>query len=1197
MDNDRARQREIRDLLNNFREDGTIDYNESDLDLGVAYKDPSCEWSTLFRVRVSVGPYNDCYPDGYKIFNIGSKKDLNGLKKYLASLRDAAGKRYSTCPRAEAVLEKLKDFQKSTAVYVFKKLYEEDHRRFLIADEVGLGKTLVARGIIAQAVQSLWGKTELDGKTPLRIDIVYICSNTSIARQNINKLTIPGITGHVEPTRITMLAKGVTQLNPRLNFIALTPGTSFDVASGTGWVKERALLYVLLKRVWGLRECDRNTNFFRDGASSERFDSEVQDVLVNSDKSLNKEIIEHFQNILAGGGSSLENEYYGMINAFGKHNYKRCSIDKRKKRREFIARLRKLLASASISVLKPDLVILDEFQRFRDILGDPNEEGISDALADIRELAHHLFNQKTAKILLLSATPYKMYTVYDDMEGVDHYQDFIHTVHFLFENDKQKTKDFEKHLHDYRNALLKSESFAGEELKSFKDSIEQILRSIMVRTERFYYIKDKSGSVDDGKGTKRDVCDFLTSDVKSYTALRKVSDQIDLGHMLEYWKSAPYLFNFMEQYKCKNAFDEMLNNPKSAYTKFGGEVGDLLDFDNISQYQKIHILNGKLRRLIEHKIGEEDKGPWQLLWVPATIPYWNPGGVFSGQDFTKALIFSNWKVVPKAISLLGSYEAERRIFKDSGVRYFQDKRANPPFVFARKEGTGESRSASLTRMTNFTILYPSIALAKSVQPFQLCMNLKNTDTECSIDNLISEAASVLQKQYQHVLDRHKNVTAGGREDTRWYWALPVLLDKGDTEVKNQLMNFFNRKASAYYPEDDKEGERESEIFREYLDECYSVDFDKLGLIPNDVWIVLGKISLGSPSVVFLRSLLNHWGPVATYCLDEMFSEAAKVGMSFRSLFNQPESIRIVRGDAEEDAYWLSALNYCINGNLQAVIDEYTHVLMDVEGLKMLPPILAIKGLSKKIQTAVSLMTSTGRVDDINIQHSEKQIVRKNEKRPMRYHYAVPFGMQTENPDGGDRDEKVRTAFNSPFKPFILTSTSIGQEGLDFHLYCHEIYHWNLPSNPVDLEQREGRINRYKGHLIRRNARDLMLDMSQIDCSQDLWEQIFRYLDEKRQKEQKEQCEMMPYWVIEPGKNKIIRHILTLPMGKDIQKYKNVKNTLVSYRLVFGQPRQEDLMEYLENVHESVIGNEQLVRRFLINLCPMLFTNQNGISNP
>ena len=54
-----------------------------------------------------------------------------------------------------------------------------------------------------------------------------------------------------------------------------------------------------------------------------------------------------------------------------------------------------------------------------------------------------------------------------------------------------------------------------------------------------------------------------------------------------------------------------------------------------------------------------------------------------------------------------------------------------------------------------------------------------------------------------------------------------------------------------------------------------------------------------------------------------------------------------------------------------------------------------------------------------------------------------------------RSKGVRLAFGLPFHPFVLVSTSIGQEGLDFHQWCHSVLHWNLPSNPVDLEQREG----------------------------------------------------------------------------------------------------------------------------------------------
>ena len=85
--------------------------------------------------------------------------------------------------------------------------------------------------------------------------------------------------------------------------------------------------------------------------------------------------------------------------------------------------------------------------------------------------------------------------------------------------------------------------------------------------------------------------------------------------------------------------------------------------------------------------------------------------------------------------------------------------------------------------------------------------------------------------------------------------------------------------------------------------------------------------------------------------------------------------------------------------------------------------------------------------------------RKSDGCRIRSSYAVGF-----TKDAGDnskvvmRKENIRNAFNSPMRPFVLATTSIGQEGLDFHNYCCVIMHWNLPSNPIDLEQREGRKN-------------------------------------------------------------------------------------------------------------------------------------------
>jgi hypothetical protein len=77
---------------------------------------------------------------------------------------------------------------------------------------------------------------------------------------------------------------------------------------------------------------------------------------------------------------------------------------------------------------------------------------------------------------------------------------------------------------------------------------------------------------------------------------------------------------------------------------------------------------------------------------------------------------------------------------------------------------------------------------------------------------------------------------------------------------------------------------------------------------------------------------------------------------------------------------------------------------------------------------------------------------------------------------GDTDETVsikslRAAFNSPFPPYVLVSTSVGQEGLDFHRYCASVIHWSPPASPSVLRQREGRLDRFRALQIRRALRE------------------------------------------------------------------------------------------------------------------------------
>jgi hypothetical protein len=58
---------------------------------------------------------------------------------------------------------------------------------------------------------------------------------------------------------------------------------------------------------------------------------------------------------------------------------------------------------------------------------------------------------------------------------------------------------------------------------------------------------------------------------------------------------------------------------------------------------------------------------------------------------------------------------------------------------------------------------------------------------------------------------------------------------------------------------------------------------------------------------------------------------------------------------------------------------------------------------------------------------------------VRCRFAQRFG-ESDSEDGTEktREGALRDAFNSPFRPFVLASTSIGQEGLDFHPYCHAL---------------------------------------------------------------------------------------------------------------------------------------------------------------
>jgi hypothetical protein len=314
--------------------------------------------------------------------------------------------------------------------------------------------------------------------------------------------------------------------------------------------------------------------------------------------------------------------------------------------------------------------------------------------------------------------------------------------------------------------------------------------------------------------------------------------------------------------------------------------------------------------------------------------------------------------------------------------------------------------------------------------------------------------------------------------------------------------------------------------------------------------------------------------------DEARNAAARVGWAMRNLFNLPDSIANLRGQSEREPYWLHVIEYCGDGCLQAVLDEYVHVLRDALGLGTDMTAEAFEKLAEGACGAIGIRPAGLAMDDIRVDREATTF--KVTTTRLRSKFAMAFlDLKAEDTGTASREtmteasraEKVREAFNSPFWPFVLLTTSVGQEGLDFHPYCHAVVHWNLPSNPVDLEQREGRIHRYKGHAVRKNVAVRFASAVLDETPADPWNQLF---DRARASRDTGATDLVPFWLYPvEGGARIERHIAALPLSRDQIRLQDLRRTLAVYRMVFGQPRQDDLIEYVlshlpeEQVHSFV----------------------------
>ncbi|MEP7378002.1 MAG: helicase-related protein [Chloroflexota bacterium] len=1037
------------------------------------------------------------------------------------------------------VMAGLKGFQRKTVDHVFRRMFEshEPSTRFLVADEVGLGKTLVARGLIAKTIE--WHQKR---KTK-RIDVIYICSNADIARQNIRRLNVTDQSDFSLATRITLLPLQLQQLNDNgLNFISFTPGTSFNMASRGGIAQERAVIFHLLKKALGPDAVDHDGTYrlLKGGKGEQGFRNQVAWVGTQPlDKGLTKAFVTEFR-----ARPELRKRVRQTIR---KLRESEAAVDWNTKW-NVISELRQTLAKSCVEALEPDLVILDEFQRFKDLLDEPNPDD-SD---DIRALAHHLFAQKDVRILLLSATPYKMYTLSDE-PGDDHYADFLQTCRFLMS--KEDATEFTGELRDFRRALFNFETVGEEGLLRRKRSVERRLRHVMVRTERLAVTEDRSGMLADRKLTAR----LEPNDVRNFAMVDRLSRALSAGDPTDYWKSAPYLLNFMEGYQLKRNLKAALATGDGVDLAAAIDPDLLIPAGRLGRYGALDPGNARLRGVADDLLDSES---WRLLWMPPSLPYYEPGGPFAhpqAASLTKRLIFSSWAMVPPAISAVLSYDAERQMMRsrDRQARNNAAARRRIRGLLALNRAEGEPAG-----MSTFALLYPSPSLAELGDPLAIARDLGAADGPVSRDALSAEVKRRIEKALSPLV---KRAPQEGPEDERWYWAAALLLDrKRDSDSTERWLTQSTAFRGLSHGASTEEGE-DSSGWLTHVDRAISAVREELDLsrVPADLASALTALAIAGPGVCGLRTTARVLARVRAQRIDYRAAESrdagARIAWGLRSLFNVPEVMSLVRGPVgDESVYWRAVLDYSIDGNIQAMLDEYGHVLPEWLGLLDRDSHAIAQAMSEAITETASVRAVNYGADDVRINDGKISL----SPMRLRVRFAMRFGAdQSDEEKVLQRSGAVRAAFNSPFWPFVLTSTSVGQEGLDFHQYCHAVVHWNLPSNPVDLEQREGRVHRYKGHAIRKNVATRHRSMAFGRRVTDPWTAMFT--EASRGVARRDHKDIEPFWVYD-GPAQIERLVPLIPLSREVERLERLKRSLAVYRMVFGQPRQEDLIAFLGN---------------------------------
>ena len=1023
-------------------------------------------------------------------------------------------------------------FQRKTIAAVLKAFRQAGSRRYLVADEVGLGKTIVAQHVLHGLMQ--------DHAAQVRpLVVFYVCSNLTIARQNREQLlkVLPAgerATAVCPVDRLTLLGVGTPPTHPRLRLYSLTPDTSIPMRQGQarrdGRQDERALIEALLGQGWS-------------GALEELRQKHTPEIFQRKAQRYWDDLLEAMQDKVSTN-ADLRGKFYDAVRKeFDlKPNVPlKGALLQEESPLALIARLRNALAAAAVASLRPDLVIFDEFQRFRDLVA-PDLAG--EAARVLGQIRGDDAGQRPA-LLLLSATPYRFYSRRtEDASGQQHHGQFYELIEFLHgggTHGKTMASQCRRAFEVIRQELGRGqpESAAAEASRA---EVRAYLRPIMARTERAAHPDETLGA-----STLGHPCQLNASDIAVYRHLCDSLQPPDRAAAVPYWTSIPLPMQSMSK-------------RYAAWSRAGRSAEPMpgLTRDERRRFKRKFWPHPRLRALKElassHNLA--------LPWIAPSLPWWPLRGVWkpetdggtSGkhggertrseeEPWSKLLVFSRFRATPQAISALLSYDLEAHLMRGTGKRY---------------DTALERRllSASAKRPRLLASFFPVPWIVESTEPLS------------APGRTLGEALATLKKQIRERLRASGVPVRTDNEATpRRTWCLLAGLEMhmGTWTQRRWAWLAMHGRSSGH-------------------------DGPDAGLVEMiDLWHAqvavthvtaseldrLASYALGAPGIVLGRALRRHWPEAMS---PEGFPTVlATAWQGLRSYLDNPLFAAALGAGRQ----YLTALHKAIKqGNLESVLDEHlwvTHRLGGGSGQQ----------LAESLRDALQL-----RVGRFELHENGRQI-----SFHLRCHTAMPFiearagALRTADVVGEEqklRTDELKKAFNTPFWPHVLSTTSVGQEGLDFHAWCSTLVHWDLCLNPVDLEQREGRIQRFGGLAIRRRIAKLLGEELRTNGleEQSPWSRL-AILAERRLNDS---SGLSPWWIL-PGAS-VRRYVFDLPGSEQTRHFSELKQQRMLYRMVLGQPNQEDLLEHLQR-HVQV--SDEVIRRSSLHLSPFFdpTSRENG----